>query len=73
MFFDDHFPSHFHARYGEFEDQISIETLEVLNGRLPNRSLALVLEWASLHRPELREDWELCRDQKSPKKIAPLE
>jgi Domain of unknown function (DUF4160) len=66
-------PSHFHAEYGEYEAKISIETLEILDGRLPNRALGLVLEWAALHRIELRQDWELSRNKKQPKKIVPLE
>jgi hypothetical protein len=73
MFFDDHVPSHFHAEYGEYEAKISIETLEILDGRLPNRALGLVLEWAVLHRIELRQDWELSRNKQQPKKIVPLE
>jgi hypothetical protein len=28
MFFNDHPPPHFHARYGEFEATIEIDTLE---------------------------------------------
>ena len=34
MYFDDHLPAHFHAVYGD-EAVIGIETLAVLNGRLP--------------------------------------
>jgi hypothetical protein len=34
MFFNDHAPPHFHARYGEFEATIDIDTLEVLEGKL---------------------------------------
>ena len=30
---------------------------EVLAGSVPRRVLALVLEWALLHRPELRRNW----------------
>jgi hypothetical protein len=52
---------------------IAIDTLEVLAGSLPRRTLAMVLEWASLHRDELRADWELCRRQERPTRIAPLE
>jgi hypothetical protein len=73
MFFDDHIPSHFHVAYGEFNAKISIESLEIIEGSLPKRSLALVLEWASFHRQELREDWELCGKKLQPKKIIPLE
>lgn len=50
-----------------------IDTLEVIRGSLPKRALALVLEWASEHRAELNEDWELCRALAAPKPIQPLE
>ncbi len=44
MFWRDHAPPHFHALYAEHEPQIDIRTLEVLEGGLPKRALALVLE-----------------------------
>jgi hypothetical protein len=34
---------------------IEIDTLAVFWGSLPRRALALVLEWAALHRDELRK------------------
>jgi hypothetical protein len=58
MYWRDHNPAHFHARYGDFEALIRIDTLEVIRGSLPRRALALVLEWASEHRLELNEDWD---------------
>lgn len=72
MFLDDHAPPHFHALYAEHEVSIDITTLEVVEGSMPRRALALVLEWASEHRTELMEDWKLCRQNQPPKKIAPL-
>jgi hypothetical protein len=72
MFFNDHPPPHFHARYSEFEATIAIETLEVMEGELPARALSLVREWAIIHREELREDWQLCRTNAVPAKIQPL-
>ncbi|MEY8198301.1 MAG: DUF4160 domain-containing protein, partial [Colwellia sp.] len=60
MYYDDHNPPHFHVFYGEYEAQVSIDTLEVIKGKLPKRALALVLEWAVEHRNELREDWRLA-------------
>jgi len=50
MFFNDHNPPHFHARYGEFEALISIEDFSVIEGSLPSRALGLVIEWASIHK-----------------------
>ena len=73
MFWADHAPPHFHALYGEHEALINITTLEMLRGSLPRRALALVLEWASVHRDELMEDWRLCESLQQPKKILPLE
>jgi hypothetical protein len=72
MFFNDHDPPHFHARYGEFEATIDLGTLEVMEGQLPRRCLSLVREWAMIHREELREDWRLCRENAQPAKIDPL-
>lgn len=72
MFFNDHPPPHFHARYGEFEATIDIATLDVLDGQLPRRALNLVQEWAMIHREELLEDWRLCREKAPPSDIEPL-
>jgi len=73
MFWADHVPPHFHALYSEFEALININTLEIYEGKLPRRALALVLEWAAQHRAELMEDWELCAAKQMPRKIAPLD
>jgi hypothetical protein len=72
MFWRDHGPPHFHALYGEFEALVDIRTFEVIEGSMPRRALALVLEWASEHRAALMEDWELCSRMQPPKKITPL-
>lgn len=72
MYWNEHAPPHFHALYAEFEVLIDIRTLEVMEGQLPRRALALVLEWAQEHRAELMEDWNLCLRNQPPKKIHPL-
>ena len=73
MFWGDHAPTHFHALYGEYEVIVNILTLEIIKGFMPRRALALILEWASLHREELMKDWKLCEMKQTPMKIAPLE
>lgn len=73
MFFDDHAPPHFHAKYAEHKGVIDINKLEMIEGHLPRRSLELILDWAELHQDELLEDWELCQNKQSPKKIEPLQ
>jgi hypothetical protein len=64
MYYNDHMPPHFHAEYGEYEAIYEIGTLDVTRGGLPRRAHALVLEWATLHRAELRDDWERARNEK---------
>lgn len=72
MFFDDHNPPHFHARYGDAEASISIPTLSVIRGYLPARALGLVMEWAALHRIELMQEWQNAIDLNPIGHIAPL-
>jgi hypothetical protein len=43
MFFEDHNPPHFHARYAGDKVAIEIESLRVLEGQLPPRALGLVI------------------------------
>jgi len=73
MYFGDHAPPHFHVEYAEHEAVIEIETLDLARGELPRRALGLVLEWAALHRAELRVDWSLAQAGKLPRPIEPLE
>jgi hypothetical protein len=65
-------PPHFHAFYGEFQASTGIETLEVIEGWLPLRAMALVVEWAVLHRAELRENWNRARLGQPLRPIPPL-
>ena len=72
MYYAEHGVAHFHAVYGSDSATIAIDTLATLAGSLPPRALGMVLEWASLHRDELREDWKLLRAGRPPQPIAPL-
>jgi hypothetical protein len=72
MFFDEHLPPHFHARYGGDKASFEIESLRVLEGYLPPRALGLVVEWASQHREELFANWEKVFHNQQPQKIEPL-
>lgn len=72
MYYDEHPPPHFHARYGKKGVVIRIEDGAV-SGKLPPRAVGLVLEWWSLHQAELATNWQLLMEGKEPKKIQPLE
>lgn len=73
MFYNDHEPAHFHVRYNEYSATIAIETLAILQGKLPPKVQGLVVEWATQHQQELVEDWHLARELKKLRPIAPLE
>ena len=73
MYYNDHQPPHFHAEYNEYVAEISIETFDVIYGQLPRLVLGLVLEWAAIHREELRSNWEKARDHQLSLPIEPLE
>ncbi len=72
MYFDDHPPPHFHARYGEYEAQVAIATGEVINGDLPRRARSLVQEWSKIHHDELMSDWARAERQEPLHRIEPL-
>jgi hypothetical protein len=73
MFYNDHAPPHFHARYSGSEATYQIDTLEVFAGELPHRAHTLVVEWAHAHRVELELAWEKARRQEPLNPIAPLD
>jgi hypothetical protein len=69
LFFGDHPPPHFHAVYGEYIGLFSIDTLEMIEGDLPNRAKKLVAEWAAINKRELKNMW----DTQEFRKLPPLE
>lgn len=66
IFFGDHPPPHFHAVYGEYNALIGIESLEIIEGDLPNRAQKLVIEWATLYQKELLDMWNNQKFSKLP-------
>jgi Domain of unknown function (DUF4160) len=43
MYFNEHNPPHFHVEYGEFKASLFIDTLGMMQGKLPSRVQALWL------------------------------
>ncbi|MFZ2643766.1 MAG: DUF4160 domain-containing protein [Verrucomicrobiia bacterium] len=73
MYWNDHNPPHFHARYGEWLAEVDIRTLALLCGSLPPRALALTIEWALQHQAELMAQWQRARRQQPLQSIEPLQ
>jgi len=71
MFFGDHNPPHFHARYSGHDARIALDGT-VLDGQLPRRALQLVRDWIGLHQDELAACWERAVNHEPPGNIDPL-
>jgi len=54
MYYNEHNPPHFHARYGDAQVEISIETLSVLAGKLPPRAITVKVASATHESPFYR-------------------
>jgi hypothetical protein len=73
IYYKEHELPHFHAKYSGQTGVFSIADLKLIEGALPKRVIALVLEWAFEHRDELMQNWELALAQKPLRSIRPLE
>ena len=65
----EHNPPHLHAIYIEYMSAINIETLEVIEGDLPDKELKLVKEWILKNKKDIMNIWET----QNFRKIEPLE
>jgi hypothetical protein len=48
MYWRDHAPPHFYAKYGDEEIAMEIET-GLMEGRMSHRAIALIQDWRKLH------------------------
>jgi hypothetical protein len=60
IYYNDHLPPHFHALYAEFEVMVAIETLEIIKGKMPNKTFKKVLEWAKDNQVLLMNSYRYC-------------
>jgi hypothetical protein len=72
MYWREHAPPHFHAKYQEQEITVEIETGKVA-GHMGTRAVALIQEWREQHKVELLADWRLAEQKRSLHRIPPLE
>jgi uncharacterized protein DUF4160 len=73
MYYNDHSPPHFHAKYGAEQASIRIDNGLILEGALGPRALRLVDEWRVLHQSELLDDWNRAQARQPLNRIEPLE
>jgi hypothetical protein len=71
MFYNDHQPPHFHAKYQEFDILIEIET-GIVKGQMPKRALKLIFDWLEEHKADLMINWQNSINREPLNKIQPL-
>ena len=52
-----HVIPHVHARFGEYEISIAIETGAILAGNLPKKNQKIAVSWVANNRDKLLSDW----------------
>ena len=70
FYWNDHPPPHFHVEFAEHRGQISIDTLDLMEGSLPAAKLAAIRRWATSHQKELLECWSKARKNENPGKVG---
>ena len=58
MYYGDHQPPHFHARYGRAKALVRLSDGTVLAGELPPTAERMVRQWALARTGELQENWQ---------------
>lgn len=71
MNWNDHFPAHFHARYGGAQAIFSLDG-GLIKGQFPENGQRLVKEWAQKHQAELLVVWQKAREHQELPWIEPL-
>jgi len=59
MYYNEHAPPHFHAKYGSHRAAFAIDDLRMIEGNLP-------------HREDLKENWHRGERREKLQKIEPL-
>jgi hypothetical protein len=72
MFFKDHNPPHFHAKYEGQVAVFHIQTHRLMAGKLPPHALRLTREWLKIHERELSENWRRAQNDRVLRPIQPL-
>lgn len=71
MYYQDHMPPHFHARYQGTEACFTFDG-GLMDGDFPAKQRKLVAAWSVLNADELEADWELARNKQELFHIRPL-
>lgn len=72
IFYQEHNPPHFHAKYGGEIGIFDIQTGKLIIGQLPLHAKKLIREWFKLHQKELLVNWLKAKNGEQLQFITPL-
>jgi hypothetical protein len=61
IYYQDHNPPHVHVVQSEHAAEVSIETQEVIEGRIPLKLKKQAINWIRDHAEELMDRWNLAK------------
>ena len=70
MYYNDHEPPHFHARYGDAKAVVRLSDGEIISGELPPTATRLIRQWALARSAELQDNWQRARAHLPLEKVA---
>jgi len=73
MYYNDHYPPHFHVRGGGYAALMAINGGDIIEGNLPSNLIKLVKRWLIMHTSELMDNWDRAQKGQSLFKIAPCD
>lgn len=73
MYFLDHNPPHFHARYAGNKIAIDIKTGKIIEGKMPDKELRFIEKWREINKEKLLNNWDYVQNKIAPQPIQPLE
>ena len=71
MYYDDHYPPHFHAFYGEYKAIFDFDG-KIIDGDMPSSKIKLITAWTTIHKEELGANWKLAQNGENIYSITPL-
>ena len=73
MHYKEHEPRHFHAEYQAQQGKFDFDGNQTVGNITSKNALALIRQWAKLHRPALDANWANIKAGKPLDRIPPLD
>jgi hypothetical protein len=70
IYYNDHEPPHFHARYGRSRAILRLADGAVISGELPPTAVRILRRWALARSNELHDNWQRARMHQPLEKVA---